>query len=99
MKKRGLNYKVSIWPGFGYQVVNFIIRANSVEESLERVAACCELKGLSDLYLTNEGVEDLGLTDEEVEEMFFYVDPSVVNSNCTPIYFRVENLGIEELKK
>ena len=100
-------YRVCVWCGTGYILDAIITLADNVETAIERAMAYCQTSERTDLYITPEEREkDMqSWTQEEREredendEIYFYVDPTLEDPQCTPAYFLTENLRVEQMYK
>jgi predicted small metal-binding protein len=92
------NFKVSLWPGYGYFLCEFTVKADDMEEALEKVVAYLDKTHDSALFADR----DLkSLDDEEIEDMeddgqIMDVDATEFGAYSTH-YIWTENLKFEEI--
>lgn len=90
-------YRVGLWPGCGYCLDTFDVRANHEEQALEIVLAYCQQHNyISDFVEVEDECLD-ELTEDELEEMYYYIDPTMEEPSARPAYIRLENLFVEKI--
>ena len=92
------NYKVSLWPGNGYSMSEFTVKAEEETEALEKVIAWLDNEDDDSLFADSDVDR---MDEEEKEEMedngqIMYVDGTEFGANNIH-YIWSENLRIERI--
>lgn len=92
-------YRVLLWPGSGYALSAFYVRADSSEEALDVLSRLLIKKGLSSFYLTEEEYQqylaDAKISEEE-DTAYIYVDGTMEGADY-PIHLLSENMRISKI--
>ena len=92
-------YRVLLWPGSGYALSAFYVRADSSEEALDVLSRLLIKKGLSSYYLTEEEYQrylaDAKISEEE-DTAYIYVDGTMEGADY-PIHLLSENMRISKI--
>lgn len=92
-------YRVLLWPGRGYTLDSFYVKADSAESALEALSSYLIKEGLTSYYSTESQYEDylsqVGISEEE-DTSYIYIDGTMEGAPY-PIYLLSENMRIEEV--
>lgn len=91
-----MNYKIGLWPGFGYTLEEFKVSdAYNEIDALEKLVAELTETGEGEGYLWRKVEEDDEV--DEVEEGWVYIDATMEGASF-PVYLRIENMKIEKIQ-
>lgn len=92
-------YRVLLWPGQGYTLDSFYVKADSAESALEALSSYLIKEGLTSYYSTEDEYADylsqVGISEEE-DTSYIYIDGTMEGAPY-PIYLLSENMRIEEV--